>query len=126
MIPIDMCGISFPIVKTETLTGFGALETGTRIVEIPGIIIQILGFELRWGAREREAKYVGSMIQAVEKHSDDNCSRAIAEDRRLLAPATCKICSYDRISVPGDTGYISFSSFDLGVLSSGCLRNNQQ
>ncbi len=65
MIPIDMRGIGFPIVKAETLTDFGALETGTRLIEIFRIAIQILSFELGRAAREREAKYFGSMIQAV-------------------------------------------------------------
>jgi hypothetical protein len=126
MIPVEVCRVSFPVVKAETLTGFGPLETGKRIPEILRIIIQIVGFELGRAAREREAKYFGSMIQAVEKHSDDNCRRAFTEDRRLLAPTTRKICSYYEITVPSDAGYISSGGFDLGVLAICYLRKKQQ
>jgi len=67
-------------------------------------VIQIVGFDLGRAASEREAKYFGSTIQAVEKHSDDNYSRVFTEDRRLLASAIRKICFYYGFSAQGDAG----------------------
>src|SRR5579862_504238 len=102
MIPVDVCGIRFPIIQAEALTRFGTLETGTRIVEILRIVVQTLGNEHARPAREFEAKNFGPLIQTAEKHRHDNVRLPIAKNRRLLAAATSKIPSDYRISVPGD------------------------